>query len=183
MTPMIFEETKLQGVFIIKPEQTQDERGPYTKTFFSQQEFLAHGLSATIVQSDISYIKAKGTFRGMHFQTPPFDEDKLVSCSRGAILDYIADMRTESPTFKEWMKIELSAENGHLVYIPGSFAHGFYTIQPNSHVVYHLTRYHHPERVWGFRFDDPSFDIRLPTEVANLSEQDRSYPDLYLLPS
>lgn len=180
---MIFEETKLKGAFIIKPEQKEDERGLFTRTFFSQDEFVAHGLNATIVQSDISYIRTKGTFRGMHFQAPPFEEDKIVSCCSGAILDYILDLRTESPTFKEWIKIELSAENGYLAYIPKTFAHGFYTLHPNTHVVYQLAQYHHPEHAWGFRFDDPAFDIRLPAEVTNLSDQDRSYPDLYLLPS
>lgn len=180
---MIFEETKLKGVFIIKPEQKEDERGPYTRTFFSKEEFLAHGLNATIVQSDISYVRAKGTFRGMHFQAPPFEEDKIVGCCQGAILNYIVDLRVESRTFKEWIKVEASSENGNLVYVPKSFAHGFYTLRPDTRVVYQLTQYHHPGHAWGFRFDDPAFDIRVPAEIANLSEQDRSYPDLYLLPS
>jgi len=180
---MIFEETKLKGAFIIKPEQKEDERGPFTRTFFSQDEFRTHGLNATIVQSEISYIRTKGTFRGMHFQAPHFDEDKIVSCCNGAILDYIVDLRVESPTFKQWIKIELSSENGKLVYIPQSFAHGFYTLCPDTHVIYQLTEYHHPEHAWGFRFDDPAFDLKVPTEITNLSERDRNYPDLYFLPS
>ena len=180
---MIFEETKLKGVFIIKPEQKEDERGPFTRTFFLQDEFRAHGLNATIVQSDISYIRTKGTFRGMHFQAPHFGEDKMISCCNGAILDYIVDLRIESPTFKQWIKVELSSENGYLVYVPRSFAHGFYTLCPDTHVVYHLTEYHHPEHAWGFRFDDPAFDLKVPAEITNLSERDRNYPDLYFLPS
>src|SRR5258706_3817285 len=179
---MIFEETKLKGVFIIKPEKNEDERGPYTRTF-SQDEFLAHGLNATIVQSDIAHIRTKGTFRGMHFQAPPLDEDKIISCYQGAILDYIVDLRAESRTFKEWINIELSSENGYSVYIPKSFANGFYTLIDNTRVFYQLTQYHRPENTWGFRFDDPAFDIRVPAKIANLSEKDRSYPDLYLLPS
>lgn len=180
---MIFEETKLKGAFIIKPEQKEGERDPATRTFFSQEEFLAHGLNASIVQSEISYIRSKGTFRGMHFQAPPFEEDKIVSCCNGAIMDYIVDLRTESPTFKKWITVELSAENGHLAYVPKSFAHGFYTLQPDTHVVYQHTQYHYPEHAWGFRFDDPAFDITVPAEIANLSERDKGYPDLYLLPS
>ena len=179
---MIFEETKLKGIFIIKPEHKEDERGPFTRTFFSQDEFRAHGLNATIVQSDISYIRTKGTFRGMHFQVPPYEEDKIVSCCNGAILDYIVDLRSESKTFKEWIKVELSSENGYLVYIPKFFAHGFYTLRQDTHVVYQLTQYHYPEHAWGFRFDDPAFDINVPNEITSLSEKDRSYPDLYLLP-
>src|SRR6185369_14463804 len=180
---MIFKETKLKGVFIIKPELKEDERGPSMKTFFARDEFLAHGLNATIVQSDISYIKTKGTFRGMHFQVPPFEEDKIVSCCSGAIVNYIVDLRVESPTFKDWVKVEVSSDNGYLVYIPKSFAHGFYTLHPDTRVVYQLTEYHRPEHVLGFRLDDPAFDITVPAEIASLSDQDRSYPDLYLLPS
>src|SRR5260221_10255538 len=114
---MIFQETKIKGVLIIKPEQKEDERGPYARAF-SQDEFLAHGLNGSIVQIDISNIRTKGTFRGMHFQAPPFDEDKIVSCYQGAILDYIVDLRAESRTFKDWVTIELSSENGYSVYIP-----------------------------------------------------------------
>jgi len=180
---MIFEETKLKGVFIIKPERKVDERGPHTRAIFSKEEFLAHGLNAAIVQSDVSYIKTKGTFRGMHFQAPPYEEDKIISCCYGAILNYIVDLRVDSETFKEWIKIEVSSENGYLIYIPRSFAHGFYTLLPDTRVVYQLTQYHYPEYVWGFRFDDPAFDIRVPAEISNLSERDRHYPDLYLLPS
>ncbi|MBI1767590.1 MAG: dTDP-4-dehydrorhamnose 3,5-epimerase family protein [Bacteroidetes bacterium] len=179
---MIFHETKLKGAFIIKPEKKEDERGFFARTF-SQDEFLAHGLNATIVQSDISHIRTKGTFRGMHFQAPPFEEDKIVSCYQGAILDFIVDLRSESPTFKEWIKNELSSENGHSIYIPKSFAHGFYTLSDNTQVCYLMTQYHRPEHAWGFRFDDPAFDISVPDKIANLSEKDRSYPDLYLLPS
>ena|SRR5258706_8792641 len=180
---MIFEETKLKGVFIIKPEQTEGERASCTKTFFLKDEFRIHGLNASIVQSDISFIKTKGTFRGMHFEAPPFEEDKIISCCNGAILDFIVDLRAESVTFKEWIAVELSSENAYLVYIPKSFAHGFYTLQDETRVVYQLTEYHHPEHSWGFRFDDPAFDITVPAEIADLSEKDRGYPDLYLLPS
>ena len=98
-------------------------------------------------------------------------------------MNYIVDLRVESPTFKEWVKVEVSSENGCLVYIPKSFAHGFYTLHQDTRVVYHLTEYHHPEHVWGFRVDDPAFDIIIPAEIANVSDKDRSYPDLYLLPS
>ncbi len=179
---MIFHETKLKGAFIIKPQRKEDERGFFARTF-CQREFLEQGLNATIMQCDISHNKKKGTFRGMHFQAPPFEEDKIVTCLQGAILDYIVDLRVESPTFKEWIKVELSAENGYSLYVPKSFAHGFYTLHDNTDVFYQMTQFHHPEHAWGFRFDDPAFDIHLPSEVATLSEKDRSYPDLYLLPS
>jgi dTDP-4-dehydrorhamnose 3,5-epimerase len=179
---MIFHETKLKGAFIIKPQKKEDERGFFARTF-CKKEFLEHGLNAAIVQCDISHNKKKGTFRGMHFQAPPFEEDKIVSCFQGAMLDYIVDLRVESPTFKEWIKVELSADNGYSLYVPKSFAHGFYTLRDNTEVFYQMTQYYHPEHSWGFRFDDPAFDIHLPSEIATVSEKDRSYPDLYLLPS
>ena len=179
---MIFEETKLKGVFIVKPEQNEGDQNANVRTVFSKDEFLAHGLNAAIVQSEIACIRTKGTFRGMHFQTPPFEEDKIISCSNGAFLNYVVDLRAESPTFKEWITIELSAENNHLLYVPKSFAHGLYTLRSNTKVVYQLTQYHHPEHESGFRFDDPAFDIRVPIKIVSVSERDRSYPDLYLLP-
>ncbi|GHN02631.1 dTDP-4-dehydrorhamnose 3,5-epimerase [Cytophagales bacterium WSM2-2] len=179
---MIFLETKLKGAFIIKPERKEDERGFVARTF-CHDEFLARGLNPTIVQSDISHVKTKGTFKGMHFQAPPFEEDKIISCLQGAIIDYIVDLRVHSRTFKEWIQIELSAENGYALYVPKSFAHGFYTLCNDTRVFYQMTQYHFPEHSWGFRFDDPAFDIAVPAEIASLSEKDRSYPDLYLLPS
>ena len=179
---MTFHETKLKGAFIIKPQRKEDERGFFARTF-CKKEFLEHGLNASVVQCDLSYNKKKGTFRGMHFQAPPFEEDKIVNCIQGAIMDYIVDLRVDSPTFKEWISVELSSENRYTLYVPKSFAHGFYTLRDNTEVFYQMTQYYHPELSWGFRFDDPAFDIHLPSEIATLSEKDRSYPDLYLLPS
>jgi dTDP-4-dehydrorhamnose 3,5-epimerase len=178
---MIFSETKLKGAYIIKPQKIEDERGFFTRTF-CQKEFIDHGLSANVVQRNYSYNKKKGTFRGMHFQAPPFEEEKIVSCVNGSILDIIVDLRVESPTFKECLKVELSAENGYLLYIPKTFAHGFLTLTDDTLISYLMTEYYHPEFSFGFRYDDPAFDIRLPFPVTIVSRKDISYPDLYLLP-
>jgi len=178
---MIFVETKLPGAYLIKPERHQDERGYFQRTF-CQREFVEHGLNPKVVQCSISYNQNKGTFRGMHFQAPPYQEEKLVSCVNGAILDYIVDLRPYSRTFKEYVKVELSQENGFALYVPKSFAHGFLTLRDNSVVMYQMSEYHHSEAAHGFRWNDPAFDIRLPFEVTTQAERDRNYPDLYVLP-
>src|SRR5687767_6701485 len=120
---MIFTETKLKGAFIIKPKKNEDERGFFARTF-CQKEFEDHGLNGYIAQCNISYNKKKGTFRGMHFQVPPFEEDKIVSCLQGSFMDYIVDLRADSPTFKQWISVELTAENRYSLYVPKSLAHG-----------------------------------------------------------
>jgi dTDP-4-dehydrorhamnose 3,5-epimerase len=179
---MIFLETKLAGAFLIKPERHLDERGYFARTF-CRREFKEHGLNPDVVQTSLSYNQHKGTFRGMHFQAPPFQEEKLVSCVQGAILDYIVDLRPESRTFKDYIRVELSAENGFALYIPKSFAHGFLTLRDNSLVMYQMSEYHHSEASRGFRWNDPAFDITLPFQVTTQAERDRNYPDLYVLPA
>jgi dTDP-4-dehydrorhamnose 3,5-epimerase len=178
---MIFVETKLSGAYLIKPERHEDERGYFARTF-CRNEFAGRGLHSLFVQSSVSFNHKKGTFRGMHFQAPPYQEIKLVSCAHGAILDYIVDLRPDSPTFKEYIKVELTAENGFSLYVPKSFAHGFLTLEDNSLVTYQMSEYHHSEAARGFRWDDPAFDISLPFQVTTQAERDRNYPDLYVLP-
>jgi dTDP-4-dehydrorhamnose 3,5-epimerase len=178
---MIFVETKLSGAYLIKPERHMDERGYFARTF-CKREFEEHGLNPDVVQCNISYNLNRGTFRGMHFQAPPYQEEKLVTCVQGAILDYIVDLRPDSPTFKQSIKAELSGENGFALYVPKSFAHGFLTLQDDSLVMYQMSQYHHSEAAHGFRWDDPAFDISLPFTATILAERDRNYPDLYLLP-
>src|SRR5688572_28258795 len=178
---MIFAETKLKGSFIIKPQKIEDERGSFSRTF-CKKEFDEYGLNASVVQCNVSHNKRKGTFRGMHFQAPPYEEDKIVSCMQGALLDFIVDLRVESPTFKQWIKVELSAQIGYMLYVPKSFAHGFLTLCDDTQVFYQMTECHHPEFAFGFRYDDPAFDIGLPFEATTISQKDKSYPDLYLLP-
>jgi dTDP-4-dehydrorhamnose 3,5-epimerase len=179
---MIFMETKLKGAFIMKPQRREDERGFFARTF-CQKEFVKRGLGAAIVQCNVSYNKRKGTFRGMHFQAPPFEEEKIVSCTQGALLDFIVDLRTDSPTFKACEQIELSAQNGYSLYVPKSFAHGFLTLEEHTQIFYQMTQYQHEEYARGFRYNDPAFDIQLPFEADVVADKDKSYPDLYLLPT
>lgn len=174
---MIFKETKLKGSFLITPDRKEDARGYFSRSF-CRNEFAEQGLAVTIVQTDVSYNEKKGTFRGMHFQAAPFEEDKIVTCTHGAFLDIIVDLRTSSPTYLQSVQVELSEENGHSLFVPKSFAHGFFTLLDSSRGLYLMTQYHHPECERGFRYNDPAVTIQLPFAISNISERDETYPDL-----
>lgn len=173
---MIFTETFLKGAFIVEPEKREDERGFFARTW-CQKEFRDYGLNTSVVQCNISFNKRKGTLRGMHFQTPPYEEAKLVRCTMGAIYDVIIDLRPDSDTFKKWFALELSSENRKMLYVPEGFAHGFVTLTDNTEVFYQMSQYYHPEYAAGVRWDDPAFNISWPEDVKVISDKDRSYPD------
>jgi dTDP-4-dehydrorhamnose 3,5-epimerase len=113
----------------------------------------------------------------MHYQARPHGEIKLVRCTRGAIYDVVADLRPESPTFKEWVAIVLSAENRKAMYVPECCAHGFLTLQDETEVFYQMSEFHDPEFARGVRFDDPAFQIDWPTKIEMISARDRNYPN------
>jgi dTDP-4-dehydrorhamnose 3,5-epimerase len=174
---MIFRETRLKGAFIIEPERLEDERGFFARTF-CLEEFKAHGIHFQVVQCNISFNKKKGTLRGMHYQIAPYEEAKLVRCTRGAIYDVIIDLRPESPTFKQWIAVELTAENHQMLYVPEGFAHGFQTLEDNTEVFYQMSEFYHPECVRGVRWDDPAFGIEWPpVEQRIISPKDQEYPN------
>lgn len=173
---MIFEETILAGAYIVDVEPRYDNRGFFARTW-CQREFEEHGLNPRLVQCSISFNVKKGTLRGMHYQEPPFEEAKLVRCTKGRICDVIVDLRPDSPTFREHVAVVLSAENGKMLYVPEKFAHGFITLEDNTEVFYQMSEFYSPERARGFRWNDPFFGIQLPLEVAVISERDRDYPD------
>ncbi|MBE3142447.1 MAG: dTDP-4-dehydrorhamnose 3,5-epimerase [Planctomycetes bacterium] len=173
---MRFLETKLLGAFLIDPERRADERGFFARVF-CVEEFQAQGLETHLVQSSISFNRRKGTLRGMHFQTSPFEEARLVRCTIGAVYDVILDLRPGSSTFKQWLGIELSADNRRMVYIPRGFAHGFLTMADNSEVFYQISEYYHPEAAQGVRWDDPAFSIQWPLPISLISDKDLSYKD------
>lgn len=173
---MIFRETKLKGAFVIEPQKHEDDRGFFVRTF-CKAEFEERGLNAFVAQSSLSYNRKRGTFRGMHFQLPPYEEEKLVSCMQGAFLDYIVDLREDSPTFRKWIAVELSAENGFSLYVPKSFAHGFFTLADDTMIHYQISEFHQPQYARGFRYDDPAFDIEFPFPITTVAEKDRSFED------
>lgn len=173
---MIFIETKLKGSYVIELEPKEDERGFFARTF-CQEAFNAQGLDPKLMQCNISFNKKRGTLRGMHYQIAPHEETKLVRCTRGAVYDVIVDLRRESPTFKQWVSVILTAENRSLFYIPGGFAHGLQTLEDDTEVFYQMSEYYHPECARGVRWDDPAFGIEWPpSEQRIISTKDREYP-------
>jgi dTDP-4-dehydrorhamnose 3,5-epimerase len=173
---MIFIETRLKGAFVIEPEPRHDERGFFARTW-CQREFAAAGLSPQWVQCNISFNTQLGTLRGMHYQAAPYEEAKLVRCTMGAIYDVIIDLRAESPTFRQWLAVELSAENRRMLFIPQGFAHGFQTLAADTEVFYQMSQFYVPEYARGVRWDDPAFKVSWPAEQRIISERDRVFPD------
>jgi dTDP-4-dehydrorhamnose 3,5-epimerase len=173
---MIFVETKLKGAFIIEPEPMEDERGFFARTF-DQKEFEGHGINPRVMQCNISFNKKRGTLRGMHYQIAPYQEAKLICCTNGTIYDVIIDLRRGSPTFKQWIAVELAAENHRMLYVPQGFAHGFQTLQDNAEVFYQMSEFYHPESARGVRWNDPAFGIVWPDDMRVISDKDRQYPD------
>ena len=173
---MIFKETKLEGAFIIEPEMLIDERGAFARTF-CRKDFESHGLNGSISQCSISLNTRKYTLRGMHYQKNPYAEAKLVRCSRGVIYDVIVDLREDSSTFKQWTSVEISAENRKMVYVPVDFAHGFQTLADDTEVIYQMSEFYSPSHADGFRWNDPSFKIKWPSDNFVISSKDQTYPD------
>ena len=163
-------------MFRIHPERITDERGFFARTWCAE-EFKEAGLNARLAQCSISFNARKGTLRGMHYQSVPFAETKLVRCTRGAIYDVVLDLRRESPTFRKWIGVTLTAENREMVYIPEGCAHGFLTLEDHSEVFYQMSEFHHPEAAHGVRWNDPAFGIEWPDEVTVISERDRTLLD------
>lgn len=176
---MIFTETKLKGAFIIELELREDERGFFARSW-CRQEFEAHGLNIRLAQCNISFNKRKGTLRGMHYQLAPHAEAKLVRCTRGAIYDVIIDLRPDSSTFKQWISLELSAENHRMLYVPEGFAHGYQTLENNTEIFYQVSEFYHPESERGVRWNDPAFSINWPWEEPTISAKDLSFRDFEL---
>ena len=176
INPMRFRETKIPGVFEIQIEPRGDDRGFFARTW-CQKEFEEHGLDPKQAQSSVSLNTRKGTLRGMHYQVAPFGETKVVRCTQGAIYDVVLDLRPQSGTFKEWIAVELTAENHTMVYVPKGCAHGFLTLKDNSEVFYQISEFYDAPSARGVRWDDPAFRIIWPEKVEVISERDRTYPD------
>jgi len=176
---VIFAETKLKGAFVIEIEKLEDERGFFARAW-CQKEFEAHGLISQLVQANISYNKMRGTVRGMHYQKAPYAETKLVRCTRGAIYDVAIDLRQGSPTYKQWIGVELTAGNYRMLYVPEGFAHGYQTLEDDTEVFYQVSQFYSPEHERGVRYDDRAFRIEWPIDVQVVSDKDKSWPD-YLL--
>jgi dTDP-4-dehydrorhamnose 3,5-epimerase len=173
---VIFRPTALPGVIAIEPERLADERGYFARSY-SQREFSANGVQVDFILSATSYNRRPGTLRGLHLQASPFAEAKLVSCIQGRAFDVIVDLRTNSRCYGRWISVELSAENGNLVFIPEGCAHGFQTLAPDTVLQYQLSAEKREELARGVRWNDPSLAIAWPyPEPSVLSPRDASLP-------
>lgn len=176
---MRFTETCLKGAYIIEPEPIEDERGSFSR-IFCRKEFETLGLNVNLAQCSVSFNKKKGTLRGMHYQSQPHEETKLVRCIKGAIYDVILDLRQHSGTFMQWTAVTLNEDNRRSLYIPKGFAHGFQTLVEMSEVFYQISEFYHPECARGVRWNDPAFGIKWPEGHRIISIKDQQYPDFTL---
>ncbi len=180
---LVVEPTALPDVKIIQPKRFGDHRGFFSETY-SRPAFAEAGITLDFVQDNHSLSAALGTLRGLHFQAPPFAQDKLVRVPRGRILDVAVDIRVSSPDFGRFVAVVLSAENWRQMLVPAGFAHGFITLEPGTEVIYKVSAAYSAEHDRGLAFDDPALGIDwgLPAERLTLSDKDRRHPRLADLP-
>lgn len=177
---MIFTQTRLSGAYVIDIERREDSRGFFARAF-CQHEFEKHGLKPLVAQANIAYNRVKGTVRGMHFQTPPAAETKVVRCTRGSILDIIVDLRPESATYLQHVAVELSAANSRSIYVPERFAHGYQVLEDETETSYMVGEFYSPPNERALRYDEPLFALKWPLPVSVISDKDRNAPLLETL--
>ena len=168
---MRFTELSLRGAYLVEPQRREDSRGFFARTFCAQ-EFRDHHLAEKFVQCSTSWNGRAGTVRGLHYQSPPSCEVKLVRCTAGALLDVIVDLRRDSPTYLQHIAVELTARNRLALYIPEMFAHGYQTLEDGTEIFYQMSQYYTPELSTGLRYDDPKIGIKWPLPVSVVSEKD-----------
>jgi len=169
-----FQPTPLGGAFLVEFDLLQDERGFFARSF-CRREFETQGLNPCVEQCNVSFNRARGTVRGLHFQAAPHAEAKLVRCTQGAIWDVIVDLRRESPTYRRWYGVELSAANRRSLYAPEGVAHGFQTLTDDSEILYMMSAAYRPEAARGVPWNDPALGIEWPIANPTMSERDRSF--------
>lgn len=174
---MRFNPTELAGAWVIEPDLICDDRGAFARTW-CVHEFAERGLNSKVVQCNISLNHRRGTLRGMHFQLPPHSEAKLVRCTQGGIFDVIVDIRTNSPSYRQWQGFELTAANRRSLYIPEGFAHGFQTLEDDTEVFYQMSNEQQAASASGVRWNDPAIAINWPLPVSVISERDQNWPVL-----
>lgn len=173
---MRFEATAIDGAILIQPQAQDDGRGAFARVY-DETLFAAQGLPTHWPQHNISENKRRGTLRGMHYQTTPHEEPKIVSCLRGAAFDVALDLRPASPTYKKWAGFELSAANRRAFYIPAGCAHGFLTLVDDTALHYLMGAAYSAEHATGARWNDPTFDIKWPFAPTVISPRDADWPD------
>jgi dTDP-4-dehydrorhamnose 3,5-epimerase len=174
--PFTFIKTEIEGVIIVEPRVFGDERGFFMETY-KKTDFDSNGISEQFVQDNHS-MSGKGVLRGIHFQKSPMAQGKLVRVTAGSVFDVAVDLRPDSPTYKKWIGIELTAENAKMFYIPPGFGHAFLTLEDNTHFLYKCTENYSPEHDGGIRYDDPAIGVKWPTEDFIVSDKDKNLPFL-----
>ena len=170
-------ETKLPGVVIVEPQVFGDHRGWFMESW-SQKTMADNGLNVNFVQDNQSYTARKGTLRGIHFQQYPMAQTKLVRVTRGAVMDVAVDLRKDSPTYRQWVAVELSAENKKQLLIPQGFGHAFLTLTDDVEFVYKCDNFYSKEHDRNIRFDDPELGVEWGIADPILSEKDAAAPFL-----
>ncbi len=178
---MKFQETELRGLWVIDLELREDERGFLARTY-CDEEFAAHRLNTRWPQCNLTLTRERGMIRGMHFQSEPKPEIKLIRCAAGAIYDVLVDVRRDSATFGKWQGFELTSKNRRMLYVPGAIAHGFQCLTDDCEVFYQMSEFYFPELARGLRWNDPQVGIVWPIPNPLLSERDENLPLLSSLP-
>jgi dTDP-4-dehydrorhamnose 3,5-epimerase len=171
-----FVPTEIAGAFVVELDLAVDERGFFARQWCAQ-ELAAHGLVPDLAQASLSFNRARGTLRGMHYSVAPHAETKLVTCVRGAVHDVLLDLRP-GPGYGRWFGTELSPVDRRMLYVPAGVAHGFLTLEDATEVQYFISEPYDAACARGVRHDDPAFAIRWPAPVVVISARDAAYPDV-----
>lgn len=169
--------TKIPGIVLLEPRRFEDARGFFSETY-NARTLAEAGLDLSFVQDNHTLSRDIGVLRGLHFQAPPYAQDKLVRVIRGRVLDVAVDIRQGSPTYGQHVAVELSADNWRQLFVPKGFAHGFCCLEENSEVIYKVTNHYAPSYALGLRWNDPALGIAWPVtdETVRLSEEDTRWP-------
>jgi dTDP-4-dehydrorhamnose 3,5-epimerase len=173
---MKFHQQPIKGVFLIEPTPFVDERGVFRRHFCAT-EFGQHGIASAVAQANVSENVHALTLRGFHYQLRPHGEGKTLSCLRGKIYDIVVDLRPESPTYMEWINVELDDENRLSVHVPPGCANAFLTLTDGVLVQYYCSYPYTPAAERGIRYNDPAFNFKWPHAPKHISQKDRSHPD------
>lgn len=173
---MKFLPSQLSGVWVIELERREDDRGFFARTF-CEQEFAAHGLNVRWPQANLTRTLRRGMIRGLHWQSEPKPEIKLIRCSAGAIWDVVVDVRTNSSTFGRWESFDLTADGARQLYVPAGFAHGFQCLADGSEVSYLMSEFYQPDLARGVRWNDPTLNIPWPVHGPHVSSRDAALPE------
>lgn len=172
---MTFTESRVPGAWIIDVTPIHDDRGLFAMTW-RPDEFRKRGMEPALAQCNLAFSVRRGTLRGMHFQTAPHAQAKIIRCTRGALLDVIVDLRPGSPAYCRYEMVELTADNRRMLYMPEGVAHGYLTLSDATEAYYHVSSPWVPEAESGVRWDDPAFGIDWPSPPVVISAKDAAWP-------